>query len=393
MSEPYTIRASHFSAAMVCPGSVTLYHKLERDGISTSTQFTAVGTNVHEALAAVFSAEKPIDVAHKIIRETLVGKFGYGEALVGDVCDFWDWLVEEGVLVVDGSALTRVECHCTFIAGRARDGRDIVVTGTQDLVQHQTKRLIVADWKCYQNPGFLKPMVEDLQMICYGVGVALAHGASEVVVRRYLVYHQRVEELVLDEALLKVAREAILEEAQAIFADTEDYRPGANCHGCLLRKHCKAFQGMGDYIDVPTEAVEPYRGGQFATRDQVLRFLLAIPVVESMLEAGKELAKAYANENGPIVDPVSGSSWGPQEVRRDEIVDAAGCLAELMVETDKTTALGAAKTTKGNIETALKLAKRKPKERSAFLGMLREKGLIKSQTTTQHKWSKAEEAE
>jgi len=87
-----------------------------------------------------------------------------------------------------------------------------------------------------------------------------------------------------------------------------------------------------------------------------------------------------------VVDPVSGRSWEPRERAQDEIVDAQGCLVELLRLTDQTTALGAAKTTKGALEGALKARSVEPAARRAFLDRLRELGHMAKKTTMRWEW-------
>ena len=365
-----TIRASSLTAGDTCPGSAALKARLRMESVDTATPYTSVGTLGHRLLQTAFERGIPA------MREEMERQ-GIETGFRSDLLDFLVYLETEGELSL-GRAATVCEAPMEYQAGR------VLITGTRDLVQVRPDgRVVVADWKFYNDPTMLPDIREDLQMIAYGVGTAAETGATRVDVRRYLVYHRRVDVLVLGGELLDLAEAVLAEEAEAIWDGRNTYRVGAQCRSCLVRSRCDAYKSAEG---VQTQELQPYAAGTFAAPGDVLQFLLAVQVVEERIAEGIEAAKAWVRNNGPVVDPVSGRSWEPRERAQDEIVDAQGCLVELLRLTDQTTALGAAKTTKGALEGALKARSVEPAARRAFLDRLRELGHMAKKTTMRWEW-------
>ncbi|MCU0913012.1 MAG: PD-(D/E)XK nuclease family protein [Planctomycetes bacterium] len=366
-----TIRASALNLGLTCPGSIFLSARLKRRDVDTSTSYTSVGTLGHAALELAFTQGS---AAMRQYLETQEAGLGF----IQEIVEFLGFLATEGKISLAGAMSTRCEAPMQYQAG------EVLVTGTRDLVQVQGDRAVVADWKFYNDPSMLPDIAEDIQMIAYGVGTAAELNLARVDVRRYLVYYRRAEVIELEGTVLELAKKVVQDEAETAWAGRATFNVGAQCRTCLVRQHCTAYRNHGR--DISTAEIAPYVEGTFTAPEQVLRFLLAVPLVEERLEAGMAAAKAWILENGSVADPVSGHSWGPQQRDRDEIVDAAGCLAELMKLTDQKTALAAAKTTKSGIEDGLKGKGVAPDGRRAFLDRLRELGLIRKKRVERWEW-------
>jgi len=368
--ERAVIRASAMNLSLVCPGSAFLAARLRQRSVNFSTVYTNIGHIGHGALQTAIENGPGTMLDH-------LSQHGAGPVFVRDMLDFWKFLEDERA--IDFKAPTRCEAPMEFQAG------EVLVTGTRDMVQESGPGLaLVADWKFYNDPSMLPPIEEDLQMLAYAVGTAAERQADEVEIRRYLVYYRSVHVLVLRGETLEMAAEVVREEAESAWAARATFNVGAQCRSCLVRQHCDVYQGQGKSIS--TQEIAPYAGGTFTAPEQVLQFLLAAPLVEERIAAGKAAARAWVLEHGAIGDPTSGEAWGPRQREQDEIVDASGCLMQLMKETDQVTALGAAKTTKGALEGALKEKGMPPAGRREFLERLRELGVLAKKQVERWEW-------
>jgi len=376
------IRGSAFNAGMVCPGSVFLAQKASALKVEQENEYTSVGKMGHRYLELRITKSRSA-------AESYLDNEGAAPDFRIELADLWDWLVGENFL----PALSKEEASERGVELLAEHplsykAGEVTNTGTLDLVEVIHDAAIVVDWKFYNRPDMLPPIRQDMQMISYGVGAWQRYNVSHVTVHRVLCYHHRKHTLELDSETLKVALEAVTEEAERIWANRYDLRPGAQCRGCFQAFHCPAMAEK--FQAVETREIQPYESGDFLTRDDILNFLLAVPVVEARIKEGFAAARRFVQALGePVKDPTSGMEWGPRSRRQDSIVDAAGCLGELAQITSMEAALTAAKTTKGGIEKVMKGAKLKPAERQEFFEFLRERGLIiNAETAPRWEWRK-----
>lgn len=378
-----SIRGSSFNAGLTCPGSVFLAQKSAEMNIEQENKYTNVGTMGHRYLELRMTAGEEA-------AERYFDSEGVSDEFRVEVRDFWDWLEESEILPALSSesarergVLLQAENALQYQAG------GVLITGTLDLVEIVDGHGIVCDWKFYNRPDMLPEIENDMQMIAYAVGAWQKYNIDRVTVHRFLCYHNQVDTVEFADAeMLKIAHEAVTEEAESIWNRRNELNPGAQCRSCFQSWHCPAMETQ--FQAVETSEIAPYEGGEFSTKNDVLNFLLAVPLVEQRIKEGIAAAKRFVESIGePVVDLTSNMQWGPSTRQQDTIVDPAGCLAQLMLETSQEEALRAAKTSKKAMEDVLKAAGKKPKERKAFLADLRDSQLlVKQETSPRWEWKK-----
>jgi hypothetical protein len=328
---------------------------------TTDNTYTGVGTIGHKWLEIRLTAGARAADAY-LKRQTTPEGFSQ------DLNDVWEWLGESGLLIEGAEQL--VEEEVAYQAGPCR------ITGHVDLTQLFRSLGVVTDWKFYNNLSYLVPIEDDLQMYAYAVGTWLRYPELEhIQVHRVACYHLLDHTLDLDLKALKLAKEAIEETVEQVWSNRTTFSPGAQCLSCLLRKSCPAFKASERHLD--TAELAPYKGGEIDSAEQVLQFLLAAKAVEERIKEGMKACRAWVEQNGKLEDPQTGKLWGPWASSRDTILDAPaalGVLGQKVGGVEK--ALAAAKTTKSGMEAVMKAAEMKPAERKAFLGELRERGIM-----------------
>jgi hypothetical protein len=355
----------------LCPGAVKLEDETPDH---PDTEWTAIGKAGHKWLELMLSEGK--EAAVEYIKTAPVPD-DFHLTLV----EFWTWLEHADLFPLDADS------YLTEQTVKWAEG-DFEGTGTADLIVVKGDEAWVVDWKFYNDPSDLTPIHEDLQMYAYAVGGAKMAKASKVTVHRVLCYFNFADTLELDAESLKLAEEALLEEAAKMARGCDDFNVGAQCERCFQQSECKVWLAQAGNID--TTAMAPYTGGELTTEADVLRFLLAVPVIEHLIKEGKEQAKFWIEQNNTIiVDHTSNQWWGPKEAKRDQIVDVTGCLGELIRRTSQDAGLSAAKTSKSAMDKVLKAAGVKPKERKAFVDVLRERGcIVKKELAPRYEWRK-----
>jgi hypothetical protein len=375
------MRASALSLGGTCPGSVFLGQEATAKQIDTSTVYTAVGTLGHrwmeiacrgDAMEAweYFGAIPADDPRHKVAEE-----------LGPSLKEFWRWMTTRyplyGEVYTEVPVSHPVDPTSDQVAG----------TGTLDLVMVENGRIEVRDWKFYNNLSLAAPMLEDVQMLTYGVAAAaMMPNVEVVIVRRMLVYQCEQDELIFGPDDIQLAREALDEILHDIWTRRDQYAVGAHCSlRCFQRGRCPVYQAQSKNIE--TKEIAPYRGGLFRAADDVVRFLLGIKLVADRIDAGMEAAKEWVREHGAVEDG-HGSAWGAVTQFRDSIVKPNRALGILMRETDKDTALAAAKTTKTALMDACRSFGLAPKEGKLLIEMMRDAGAIEKIKQVQWRWKK-----
>ena len=362
------------NSGRLCPGAVALEAEATEKGIETSSVYADIGTDGHRWLELMISEGRESAEA-------------FGEKLTEDfrltLEEFWAWF--------EGSDLVPFTAEAEYLTERSirwAEG-DFEGTGTADLLVFLGGEAWVIDWKFYNDPSMLPPVHEDMQMYAYAVGAAkFYHNVEKVTVHRVLCYFNKADTLELESDTIKMAEEALLELSGTIHEGCDEFNVGAQCQMCFQRSRCESWLSQQEAID--TKAMAPYTGGEFSEEAQVLRFLLAAPVIEHLLKEGKEAAKAFVNNSGKaLIDLTSGKAWGPKTSSRDYITDAAGCLGELVRKTSQDEALRAAKTSKSAMESVLKAANVPAKDRLGFINGLRDRGYIeKREADPRYEWRK-----
>lgn len=376
------MRASGLQLARTCPGSMFLAQAEAMRGNEHESPYAAVGTAGHAWL------QMRIELGEKAANAYLAGLPPSGlladedarREFLDDLHLLWDWTQETGLWIDGAEALTEEEVEVST---------NPPIVGHADLIQVHQGLVSVTDWKFYRQLSMLPDIVDDMQMYAYAIGASDAVGGIDrAQVHRVLCYHQREDVLDLDREGIELARRALAELARDVWERRRSFCPGAQCGYCFYRSACPAYRSYEGGIDA--SEIVPYQAGKIATAEDVLAFLLAAQQVEARIAEGREAAKAWVAERGPVVDPATGKQWKGWPTARDAITDPAAAIGRLGQEIgDVNEALKACSTTKTALERALKAQKRKPKERSEFLSSLRDAGIIeKREGSPRWEWRK-----
>jgi hypothetical protein len=369
-----TQRASALSAARTCNASIFLGQSRRMRQKDDSNVFTGVGTIGHKWLELrLVMGEEIADAYLAKQKDAVPDDFSHV------LHELWEWLGESGLLMKGAEYLTEQEIE--FQAGKC------LITGHVDLIQVLRSLGVVIDWKFYNDLSWLPPIEDDLQMWAYALGASLLVPELEnVVVHRVACYHLISHKLELDRDTLDLARQALVEETDKIWDNRTTFTPGAQCLTCLMKRACPAYAAKEAHLD--TSEIAPYKGGELASAEDVLNFMVAAQAVEARIEEGRKQARVWVDKHGPLEDPSTKKIWKGWSSKRDTILDAAAALGQLGKRVGSVDlALQAAKTTKSGMEKVLKTEKIKPKERTAFMDSLREAGLmVKAETNPRWEW-------
>ncbi len=363
-------RASALYGARTCAAYMFLGQSQKLRAKEHGNVYTGVGTIGHKWL------ELRIQMGPEIAAKYLLGKLDQVPDDFPQALDeVWEWLGESGHLIRGAEYLTEHEVE--FQAGSC------LLTGHIDLIQVLRTLGVVSDWKFYNDLSWLPPIEEDLQMYAYGVGAAiLCPELEHIQVHRVACYHLKSEVLDLGPETLALAREALTEEVDKIWANRTTFTPGAQCLTCLIKKDCPAFASHEAHLD--TTEIVPYTSGEVDSAEHAIKLMIACKVVEGRIDAVKDACKRWVESNAKIEDPSTKKLWGPWSSKKDTIMDPAAALGQLGKLVGSTTkALAAAKTSKSGMEAVMKDQKGedgkglfKPKERKDFFDSLRASGVI-----------------
>lgn len=374
-----TQRASALYGARTCAAYMFLGQAQKLRQKEHGNAYTGIGTIGHKWL------ELRIQMGEEIAAKYLLGKLDQVPDDFPQALDeVWEWLGESGLLIQGAEYLTEHEVE--FQAGSC------LLTGHIDLIQVLRTLGVVVDWKFYNDLSWLPPIEDDLQMFAYGVGAAiLCPELEHIQVHRVACYHLKSDVLDLDQETLGLAREAITEEVDKIWANRTTFTPGAQCLTCLLKKDCPAYAGHEAHLD--TTELAPYTSGEVDSAEHAIKLMIACKVVEGRIDEVKAACKRWVEANDKIEDPSTKKLWGPWSSKKDAIMDPAAALGQLgKLVGNTTTALEAAKTSKSAMEKVMKAQKDaagkglfKPKDRKAFFDGLRSSGVIERQEVSD-KW-------
>ena len=373
----FRIRASMLGQAAVCPGVMALENEALEKKIETGSAFVGPGNIGHKWLE--LRVGQGVEAADAYLETT-----DADNNLRVAIHEFWDWWASSDLVpVLEGDDVYTERQVKWLEAGDRYYG-----SGTADLIVVQDAHAWVVDYKFYNDPSMLPPIHEDMQMFAYAVGaVEDFPWVSTVTVHRVQGYFRYADSMQLDAESIELAREALAEEASACYDGRDRFKVSARCQGCFHRDRCDTHKALAS--DVETTEMQPYDGGKFRSEAEVLRFLIAAPVIKERIEAGYAAARKFieSKKGKHITDVASAKVWGPKSSARDVIEDSAGCLGELASMTTTAEALSAAKTSKSAMEGVLKARSVAPKERKAFIGKLRELGYIqKREGDPRYEW-------
>jgi len=370
-----TIRASSINNGTICPGRVFLQDALNMQNVDLGTSATNLGTLGHEYLEIMMMGGDG---------DVFLSESDATEDFALTLREAWAWFEKTDVAPLPGDHFgVEVPVECSVA--------DILLTGHIDLYWYGHENpghINVIDYKFYTDPSQWEKTANDLQMIAYAVTITkqLKHFDAVTVAKVYPA-KMDMDAVVVDAKQLAKMADMLAEKLLFIWDNREKFNVGAHCSMCLARSHCNDFKQK--YKDIEVHVMAPYVGGEFLAQKDVFKFLVALPALEQRLNEAKDAAKRWVLENGPIVDVKAGLEWKGRPSSRDEIRDHTAVLNSLAFETDVETAMNAAKTTKGAIETALKKHKKKPADRRAFFDGIREMGLLeKKQMAARWGWRK-----
>lgn len=363
----WILRASALNLGTSCAASSYLAAELQRGGQELGNAYTSQGTLAHKFMET--------SILHGLDRamEELETEDSAWRLQLRDFFEWW----ESQLLVPAPTAAVATTTQIFTERPLSMDFRGEPLTGKADLVEIDGDQAWVVDWKFYHDLSLLKPMPMDLQMYAYAVMAWREFKVERVKVYRILGYHLRTHVLDLDRDGLEMAEEAVAEAvvSQALAKDT--FAPGAWCHRqCFARHACPAWQEQAVAVD--TKEIAPYTGGEFESEAQVLRFLMALPVLKERLAQGEEAAKQWVAAQGrPVMDLASKLVWGPRKTRgKRSLANHQQALMALVNRVGAEVALSAAKTSISAVETAMKQVKIAPAERKEFIGALESRGWI-----------------
>lgn len=376
------VRASSIVAGRTCPGSVRL--DLENN---VTSEYAELGKIGHRWL------ELRVGKGKEAANEYLA-KQDVTEGFRLSLGEFWLWFQESHLVPMHDHAEVYTEADMIW----SDDDAPYIGTGTVDLVSVSEGVAYVADYKFYNDPSALPSMHFDYQMYAYAVAALKKYDVDTVIVYRVLCYHLSFQELVMDLPTLELAAEALDEVARHVVENPDTFNVGAQCQRCFQRAFCPAAEEVSKSVD--TSEMTVYTGGAMLGKEQALKFLLAAPIVSQRISDGYQAIKEFVDEHGPVIDDTTGKAWEKHEVGKDTIVDAPGCLDELIKEiTPKHAspeakkraldrALMAASTTKSAMELAMKASSVRSSKRRSFFYRLREKGLIERVDGVRYEWRK-----
>lgn len=177
--------------------------------------------------------------------------------------------------------------------------------------------VFVLDFKSGARASFNVPAPgNNLQVASYGFALADWLGASKM---RLGIYLARDDKWLWDTVDLdSEAGTALWARVKAAACrDPSEMVVSADCADCYVRLSCPAH--MLPACDLPTRdlALSPLREGfELVAPERLLGLLLACDAMKAAAEAGRDWAKAYVREHGPIV--IDGKQWGPIVVKGRE---------------------------------------------------------------------------
>lgn len=162
------------------------------------------------------------------------------------------------------------------------------------------------------------PPGQNLQIASYGFALADKYGASRMKLGIYLAHEDKWlwETINLDSA---AGTDLFARVKAASLRDDDEQIEGPHCGECFVRLKCPAHllpaldDAAREYAMAPmTAGADP----SLITPDRVVRLINASKAMEAVAEAGKDWAKAFVREHGPVV--LDGKQWGPVQVKGRE---------------------------------------------------------------------------
>lgn len=208
------------------------------------------------------------------------------------------------------------------------DDGELISRGTADLVlTDEDGSITVVDWKT-GNPDKVDEPDGNLQLLTYGLGLALERGAPRFRVGLYFTEYPplRLSKWFVDgqqywDTLARIKKATTLDRNTPVV--------GQHCDRCYRRKHCSAWLLP---VAVGADALAPFTKPNGLTTDNALRALAVVRAMKDAIDVAEARLRDHARANGGIKD--GGKIWGPvpRKGRRSislERVEEAGFLPQL----------------------------------------------------------------
>ncbi len=273
----------------------------------------------HCELAPVLASEYPetnanIERGNTVDREVSRELLGGDEATDPDAVACIAWLKTEGI---NGTAPLGFLAVQEAVSLCDPETGELITRGTPDIVFIWENRVYVIDLKKREQyfAGRLTDVDRSLQLHAYAQAWAIRAGATSYKLA-YLLFGDgeasflwsQVFEMAESRNFLDRMRR-IVDKSNANAARGTRPTPtmGPHCTQCYQRLHCPswllpAYEGESGALTVLTSP-----GG--LTRDNAGTALMAVMAMEEMAEKAKDILKAFATDNGPIV--MGDRQWGP----------------------------------------------------------------------------------
>lgn len=239
--------------------------------------------------------------------------------------------------------------------------------------------------------GFRRSLEEStMQMLAYVAGVvrerpSLRHVTVHLI---GMLHNTKVTLELQGQDRVALAVEASDTALLDIHSRVAEYTSGQHCGWCPARASC-AHALAAACEAVEAQDVAPYVTGAFAREDDVLRYLVARPVLMARLAEADRQAKAFVSGRGGrgIADPVSGRVWRERAKGVDTITGPMQVVQTLIADVGLERGQAALKNTKKEVEAALKDAGRAAKERRAFWAARRADGSVTKVDRAEWAWA------
>lgn len=383
------MRASALNGLMQC-GQRLKYIQFEQDKQrEKGNEYTSVGQQGHDYMATMINTGGNEKIALQAFdRDTI------SDQTIEQMREAWRWIVEENHLPCYDTVDAPPGCQMLIEEAVSLDVAGVSIPGHVDYayIDMEGREATLADWKFYHDAEALPNIVEDLQMLAYAVALRRFYDLDTVHVKRFLMYHKRLDQLTLDGQTISLGIEALTEAVEDIWRRRNVANIGHQCHACFQSDICTAYQRHVETTVSTTQLANfDVRQFDFQTDEQVRNFIIAAKTLEGVIQQGMKAAKLYTERiKRPIFDPVSRREWGPVASRRMVIKDASKAAAYVSQYIGKERAWKLLKINKGQIETALTAAKLKPDDRKKVFKNFLKMGIVDYANVESFEWRKVE---
>lgn len=380
-----TMRSSALNSLLICPRRLAyMQYELEQEH-EHGNAFTGVGQMGHKYIGTMLlTGGNEREALKAFDREKI------GDLTIEQMREFWRYLSTDDRLPCVDAAKTPSGCRVIIEAPMSMKIGGIEITGHTDYayVHFAEKYGMVCDWKFYHVPDELPPIAEDYQMLAYALQLRNAYNLNHVVVRRFLGYQCRYDEIYLGPEEISIGIEALGEIVDEIWRRRNEARIGHQCHSCFQQTICTTYQRHLETTAATTPLVQfDVHQFNFSTDEDVRDFLIAAKALEGIVKQGMEAAKLYIRRTKRTVyDPVSRREWGINESSRAKIVDTRRAASILKSHLPQDKIWEIVSMSKQAIETALIQAHVKKEDRNHIFKALFQNGAMESKPVESYEW-------